>query len=62
MHVLAPRTADHRTTGFIVVHRHPSEDLPRELVAYSNGLPAVRPAPTVVDCWAMLIADTAERW
>lgn len=54
VHVLTPRTADHRTTKFVVVHRHPSTSLPPELLAYSAGMPAVRPAPTLVDCWAVL--------
>ncbi|MDQ3714522.1 MAG: DUF559 domain-containing protein [Actinomycetota bacterium] len=54
VHVLIPRTADHRTNRFVVIHRHASAELPRHLLAYSSGLPAVRPAPTLVDCWAML--------
>lgn len=54
VHVLIPRNADHRTTKFVVVHRHPSTELPNSLLAYSAGLPAVRPAPTLVDCWAIL--------
>ncbi len=54
VHVLTPRSADHRTTEFVVVHRYPSAELPRELIAYSGGLPAVRPAPSLVDCWAVL--------
>lgn len=54
VHVLTPRTADHRTTNFVVVHRHPSADIPQDLLAHSAGMPAVRPAPTLVDCWALL--------
>lgn len=54
VHVLIPRTADHRTTKFVVVHRHPDTKLPPDLLARSAGLPAVRPAPTLVDCWAVL--------
>ncbi len=54
VHVLIPRIADHRTTKFVVVHRHPGRELPVEMLACSAGMPAVRPAPTVVDCWAML--------
>lgn len=54
VHILIPRAADHRTTKFVVLHRYPGTELPSELLAYSAGLPAVRPAPTVVDCWSIL--------
>ncbi|CAN5431916.1 hypothetical protein BH24ACT9_BH24ACT9_18460 [soil metagenome] len=54
VHILIPRAADHRTTKFIVLHRYPGTELPSDLLAYSAGLAAVRPAPTVVDCWSIL--------
>lgn len=57
VHVLTPRTADHRSTKFVVVHRHPKSELSRDLLSYSEGMPAVRPAPTV-DCWAVLDRDS----
>ncbi len=54
VHVLIPRNADHRTTKFVVAHRHPRTELQNSLLVYGAGLPAVRPAPTLVACWAML--------
>ncbi|MDQ3732872.1 MAG: DUF559 domain-containing protein [Actinomycetota bacterium] len=54
VHVLIPRVADHRTTKFVVVHRSPGAQLPSDLCAYSAGLAAVRPTPTLVDCWSVL--------
>lgn len=54
VHVLIPRGNDNRTTNFVVVHRYPDARLPKDLLAWNGGLPAVRPAPAVVDCWALL--------
>ncbi len=58
VHVLIPRTADHRSTQFVVVHRHSDSYLSADLFAYSEGLAAVRPVPTLVDCGHYSIAGT----
>lgn len=59
VHVTTPRDRDHRSTGFVVVHRWPTDTPPANEVVVRSGLRVVACEQSVIDYWQ--IASPADR-